>query len=254
MRLAQIFGLKYDLKSEAAIIQDIMNDVKSAIISSYNTFVNGDKAKEPVLQMLADHGEPFSKGLVSAMEDIVANIDKYSHVQLFNRINTILGAIHAMKSDPDKKVRNMIHNSIRVTRQSEKNYREHVKSKFEMVISRLSYTLEKQAKILQKFLPKEIPLEGGAVEPQRKELSKQKLLDFSRTPAASRYGLTSLDVMEKVLFYPDLRQKLTTLINSIDRGHMPLDGPEVNQSVEDIMSNFKARAKEDNSALFGEEK
>jgi glutaredoxin-related protein len=75
---------------------------------------------------------------------------------------------------------------------------------------------------------------------------------FSRSLAAQRYGLDSLDVMEKVLFYPDLKQKITTLVNAIDRGHLPVDGPEVMSATKEIMDFFKQ--KETNSEQFDEEK
>jgi hypothetical protein len=251
--LARRFELKYSLLSRADSLQNVVNNIKKDVINMYNLYVNSEKTKEPVLQILANQGEVFSKALIVIMEDMIANIDTYTPVQLFNRINKILGLISEMKKDPENKVRNFIHDAIRVNKDSEKNYREHVKSKFEMVVSRISSILEKQARVLQKLLPKETPLEGGTVEPQRKELSKQKLLDFMRTPAAVSFGLNSLDVMERVLFYPDLKQKLTTLINAIDRGHTPLDGPEVRQATQEIMDNFKSRT-QNNSALFGEEK
>ncbi len=48
-----------------------------------------------------------------------------------------------------------------------------------------------------------------------------------RTPAAQFYKLDNIDVMQKILQYPETREKLTTLINAIDRGHIPADGPEV---------------------------
>jgi uncharacterized protein YeeX (DUF496 family) len=254
IKLADFFELKYKLKSEAASLSDIINDVKKDFINLYNLYVNSDKAKEPVLQILANAGEPFSKSLINEMEKTVASIDTLSEAPplLFRQINKILGSISKMKTDPENSVRVFIHNAVRVNKQSDKNYREHLKSKFEMVIHRISSILEKQARILKAFLPANVPLAGGATTPERKELSKDKLLMFMRSPAAQTYGLDSLDVMEKVLFYPDLKEKTTTLINAIDRGHMPLDGPEIMQVTKEIMDAFKA--KETNAEQFGEEK
>jgi len=245
--------MKYDLKSEASSLSDVMVPIKENLISAYNLYVNSNTAKEPVLQIVADLGEPFSKNVIKKMESIIANIDVLaeSPALLFNMINNLLGSIQEFKDDPEKKIRNFIHDNIRVTKQSERNFRELIKSKFEMVLYRLSGVLEKQAKILRAFLPKEVELKGGVITPQRKQLSKEKLLSFSRTRAAKIYGLDSLDVLEKVLSYDDLREKLTTLINAIDRGHVPFDGIEIAAETQKIMEDFKN--KQNNAKQFGEE-
>src|SRR5204863_141065 len=91
----------------------------------------------------------YSKNIINIMKDMVENIDKYSNQQLFNRINKVLGLINEIKNDPEKKVRNYIHDAIRATKQSERNYREHVKSKFEMIISTISEMLEAMASWLE---------------------------------------------------------------------------------------------------------
>lgn len=240
-RLADLWTVKYNLQSQAATLEDIVNQVKRNLINAYTLYVNADKAKEPILQMLADAGEPFSKSLVRSMEEIVAGIDTLSLVQLFNRVNAILDSINVMKKTPE--VRDFIHNSVRARTEAERNHRERIKSKLEMVISRISGILEKEARVLRKFLPKEVPLAGGVVEPQRMQLSKEKLLMFMRTPAAQRYGLDNIDVVTRLLSYPELREKITTLINSVDRGFYPLDGPEVAAEAAEIKRIYDERQK-----------
>ncbi len=254
-RLAKILERRYSLKAEAADLQQVMNDVKKDVINAYKLYVSGKTAKEPVLQLLANHKEQFSKAVVSIMEDIIANIDTYTPVQLFNRINKILGLINPKIVEEGQLTKDMarkfIDNSIseNMSRESIRNWRDHVKVKFEMVTSRLSSILEKQAKILQKFLPKEVPLEGGGAERQRGELSKEKLRRFMETPAAQKYGLDNMDIMQKVLFYPDLRDLVTTIINSIDRGHTPLDGPKIMEEAKEIAEALKL--KQTNEPFFG---
>jgi len=151
--------------------------------------------------------------------------------------------INDMKNDKDFPVRSFIHDSVRVTKDSERNYRERLKSKFEMIVSRLSSILEREAKKLQTTLPLGTPtgLEGGRVEPQRKELSKEKLLMFMRTPAAQYYGLDNIDIMTKALSYNDVKEKITTLVNAIDRGHLPADGPEVMAETRMIKSRLDSK-------------
>jgi len=227
-RLADLLEHKYGLVSEGASATQV-EEVKRELLNAYKLYVNSKTAKEPILQMLADAGETFSKTLVSMFEGLIASLDKHSNTQLFARVNNMLGMINDMKNDKDFPVRSFIHDAVRVTKDSERNYRERLKSKFEMTISRLSSILEREAKKLQSTLPLGAPtgLEGGRVEPQRKELSREKLLMFMRTPAAQFYGLDNIEVMTHALSYPEVREKITTLVNSIDRGHLPADGPEV---------------------------
>ena len=82
---------------------------------------------------------------------------------------------------------------------------------------------------------------GGAVEPQRKDLSKEKLLMFMKTPAAQLYGLDNIEVMTEVLSYPETKEKIVTLINAIDRGHLPADGPQVMAETRAIKSWLDAK-------------
>jgi len=237
-RLADLLADKYEMVSEGASSAETVKEVKRELINAYRLYVNSKTAKEPILQMLADAGETFSKTLISMFEGIIASLDKHSNSQLFARMNNILGMINDMKNDKDFPVRSFIHDAVRVTKDSERNYRERLKSKFEVIVSRLSSILEREAKRLQTTLPLGAPtgLEAGRVEPQRKELSREKLLMFMRTPAAQFYGLDNIDVMTQALSYSDVKEKITTLVNSIDRGHLPADGPEVMAETRTIKS------------------
>ena len=254
-RLADLVGSKYELISIASL-KNILDQVKDDILTNYKGWVMG---KYKALKILAEnHGIPEVKELYAVYNDLVANIDNYTPVQLFNRVNKILGLIHAMKTDPDKKYRQNIHNSVAISRESDKNYREQLKSGFETNLSNISFGLEKAAKRLRAFVP-EVGLAGGAVEPQRKELSKEKLLMFMKTPAAQFYGLDNMDVMTQILSYPETREKVTTLINAIDRHHIPADGQEVMEETRAIKSWIENKEKTNLPALeqepsFEEEK
>lgn len=225
LRLAKFFEHKYELGSvikTAASPADVLGRAKDEILTNYKHFVMG---KYRALKVLAEQGEPHAKALYVLYNDLVANIDSYSPLQIFNRVNKILGYISNLKADP-KAYRESIHNSVTINRESDRNYREQLKSGFETNLSRISSGLEKAAKLLRAFSP-ETPLAGGAVSPQRKALSKEKLLMFMRSAAALKYGLDNIEVMTQLLSYPETREKLTTLINAVDRGHIPMDGPEV---------------------------
>jgi hypothetical protein len=225
-RLADLFDYKYELSSieKAAAVSpsDVFKQVKDSILTNYTHWVMG---KYRALKLLAEFGEPHAKALYDAYNEIVANIDSLNHIQLFHRINALLNMIREMKANPSV-YRNSIHDSVEVKKESDRNYREQLKSGFETNLSNISFGLEKVAKALQRYVASS-QLHGGAVEPQRKALSKEKLRMFMVTPAAQFYKLDNIDVMQQVLSFPETRDKLTTLINAIDRGQVPADGPDV---------------------------
>lgn len=220
----------------------IVAQIKKDIVNAYDLYVNSATAKEPVLQMLSNAGEEFSKKVVKKFETLVSNINRNAGTveNLYSSIKELRDDFKGAKNN--KKIREAIHNSVRATKESEVNYREHVKSKFEMIVSRVLPTLEKQAQRLSKFIPDEPAQTVSEHEqPHRKELSKEKLAIFMKTPAAQAYGLDNMNVMEKILFFSELRHKVTTLVNAIDRGHIPADGPEVAKETAEIVEAFKLK-------------
>lgn len=253
-RLAQILEMKHSLKiSEATSPRQIVDDAKKEITFAYKYHFSED-AKDPVLQLVATQfNEPWTKKLVSAMTELVANLDEYDLAEIFQRTNSILGAIAEYKRDPDKKVRNFIHDAIKISRESHKNYREQVKSKFETALRRVSGLLEKAASKLKAFLPEDVPLAGGLMEQQRRELSKEKIRTFMVTPIAKSYGLDNIEMMTKILQDPSLRQKLTTIINAIDRGHKPIDGPDIAREVAELAALADQRKTNTPYFEFGQE-
>lgn len=248
-RLGKIFELKYGFVAEAASNDQIRKQVDKDVVLTYNLYVNSATTKEPVLQMLANAGEPFSKGVIDILSSIAKDIGQNSNTQLYTRLNNLMGMIHDAKQKEG--VRKFIHDSVRATKESERNYREHLKSKFEMVIHRVTSLLDKQLKLLQTILPKglEVEQEGGRLEPQRKELSKEKLLIFMKTPGAQQYRLDDMDVMYQILSDPEMKQRLTTLVNAIARGHIPADGPAVSQEAQFIRNWLDQREQTNTTAL-----
>lgn len=244
VRLADLLENKYAVVKTAAPPAELFERAKDDLLNNYKHWVMG---KYRALKILAEAGEPFAKSLYHHYNDLVANIDSYSPVQVFNRVNKILSLIHEMKSEP-KAYRESIHNMVEVKKESDRNYREQLKSGFETNLARISFGLDKVMKVLRAFAPGE-EVGGGAVEPQRKDLSKEKLLVFMKTPAAQYYKLDNMDVMQKILQYTETREKLTTLVNAIDRGHIPADGPEVMEAARAIKSWLDAKEQTNLPAL-----
>lgn len=226
----------------AQVPAQIVAQVKRDITNAYDLYVSSKTAKEPVLQMLADAGEKFSKEIVRKFETLVSNIKKNAGTieQIYHSVNEILGLIKSDLVD-SKEVKKNVEESVRVTRQPEVNYRKHVQQKFNMVILRVSSILEKQAKLLKKFIPDAEPLAGGTVERETFGVSKEKLLMFMKTPAAQKYGLDNMSVMQKLLFFKDLNDKVHKLVMAVDRGHIPRVGPEIDKEVAEIVEAFKLK-------------
>lgn len=212
-RLASIFELKYSLKAEAAI-QDVINDIKRDIINAYKLYVDAKTAKEPALQIFAEAGEPNAAKIIAYMTAMVAKINelgaKPSH--LFKAVNKVLEYTTAL----DKFMKTEGFNPERLPNEATRNQLNHYKRTLGTVLQRLSYILVKQAKILQKFLPQDVPLSGEEIIPDRKPISKDKL----RMYGAVLFGSDNLDIMSKLLEDPEMRERITTLINSIERGNL----------------------------------
>jgi hypothetical protein len=136
-RLADLFEHKYagSVVKTAATPAEVLERVKDDILNNYKHWVMG---KYRAMKILAEAGEPYAKALYNVYNDLVANIDTYSPLQLFNRVNKILAAIKEMKVDSSK-YRDSIHSIVEVHRESDRNYREQLKSGFETNLKNISY-------------------------------------------------------------------------------------------------------------------
>lgn len=225
-RLAALMDNKYHLISKAATWNE---EAKRAVKNAFNLYVNPDSPSlvEPILQMLADSGEPVSKNILSKMNSVVANLDHPNHEKILGLIKDVVDTI---TPDAKKEVRNFIHTHTKGTTEAQRNHRERLKSKFDTVTVPL-------VSVLSKIVGRErvLPI-------RRMELSKEKLLMFSRSAAAQKYGFDNLEVLTRLLSYPDLRDRLTTLINAVDRGHIPADGPEIMKETGEIKALLAQKA------------
>jgi hypothetical protein len=250
-RLARLIA-KYGLVAEAAPedalpLSLLVAEIKKDLIGNYQRWVIGDKYR--ALKILAEANIPEVKELYDMYNDLIANIDYYSATQLFNRVEKIRTFIREMKEDPKKSYRNNIHDSVKVHRESDRNYREHLKSGFETNLLNISTGLSNVSKKLKALVP-DIKTEVGDFSPTRKALSKEQLLMFVRSPVSQLYGLDDLDVVEKLLSYPETREKITTLINAVKRGHVPRNGAEVAQEAADYRKVLQDHATT-NAPYFG---
>ncbi len=234
--MAQLYELKLSLQSQAAA-KDVMNDIKRDLIDAYKNYASARTARPAynIMPLLAQKGEPNSKEIIARLKDIVDNLDTLSVSQMFNKVNGILAIISKLSEDENhKEIRNAIFRAWFPTLeqkevgQADKNQADMALSKFEQtVFKKFARHLEVQAKKLKGLGQIATPIAGGPSEPLPKALSKETYLMFMKTPEAAQYGLDDMDVMTKMLEFPDTRYLVDRLINAIKRGHRPRVGGEV---------------------------
>lgn len=227
-KLGRLFGAKYSVSNELISQASLKEEVKREILNAYKLYVDGSSPqnKEPIIQMLANSDEPICKQVISDMTELVANLDHPKHEKLIALMQRV---IDTLTPEAILQVREFIQSSTKGTNEAQRNHRERLKSKFEDRVKRL-------VGILSKMLGKERVLDRT-----RMPITKEKLLVFMRTPSAEKYGLDDMDVMTRLLSYPELREKITTLVNAIDRGHMPLDGPEIAKETAELAELFRQK-------------
>jgi hypothetical protein len=222
-----------------------MAEVKRDILDSYRNYFSRS-AKNSMLQYAADKGDPQTVELTYKMDKLVRDIDTTSPVKLIKALNELLGIMYKMKADPAKAARQAIRDSLRG--HPERTI-QHYLTTFEGFLSKAFSTLQKAAVKLQVIVP-DVAVHGGAISRQRGELAIKDIMDFVKfTPVFRNYGLDSTDVMEQFLQDPELKQRLTTLINSIDRGHAPLDGPEVSRIAQEIKQKLDQKNQKNQTNL-----
>jgi hypothetical protein len=254
VRLAQLLAIKYGLESRAAVPVNedrIVAETKRDVRDAYRNYFSRS-ARDSMFQYAADLGEPMSVELVKKMDKLVVGLDKITPQKLMSGLNEVLSLMYQMKTDPERGVRNAIHDSAPAGTEAQRNTRQRLLSKYERSISMAFPALQKAAVRLQVIVPDMV--QGGNVERQRADLSKQQLMDFvMNNPAFRTYGVNSLDVMEQFLSDPDLKHRLITLINAVNRGHLPLDAPAVIEFAQHIRKWLDSQQQTNQPELESEE-
>lgn len=251
-RLAKLFEAKYGLVSQAnserekflakldkpvpsALLEQDPEIIKQNIKDAYRTYIISPPKAYNILPLLQAQNEPFVDKFIKSLEVLVSSMDGIKLETLFARVNDLLGMITDAKND--REVRENIHLIF-----SKPKDREMAKNKFEHVLyTKIASILYTAARSLKSLIASKATIKGGPSEAERRQLSKDELWIFMQTPAAQKYGLDNLDVMEKILFFPELRDKITRLVNAIKRGHIPVDGPEIAKETAEIMAALKAK-------------
>jgi hypothetical protein len=249
VRLAQLFELKYGFQSEAAhtpVSEDrIFAEAKRDVLEGYRQYFSRS-AKDSMLQYAADKGDPAAIAVTYKIDQMVKDIDKTTPEKLINSLNDIIGLMYKMKSDPTKATRQTIRDSLVGHKES---VVKHYLTKYERIMSAAFPLLQKIAVRLQVLTP-DVAIHGGNVSRQRGDLTKQELVNFVLYSSPFKtYGLDSLDVIEKFLEDPELKEKLTTLVNSVKKGNVPLEGFQVHTLAQQIKKKLDEKGKTNLPAL-----
>lgn len=245
-RLAQLLEQKY-LISEAGdpVREDkILSAVTTELINNFKLYVDSQSPsnRNPVLGMMVNMGEPHVARIVDKINKLISQtgneLDAHEYMKYVTEILSLILLMQGEKAD----VNNFILENFRTSRHADRNYRDQVMRKLWANISIIYSVYQKIARTLKVLVP-DANVPSDKVEPQRGEISRDKYIDFMYGPAAQKYGLNNFGILTKVLEDPALKEKLTTLINSVDRGHVPLDGPEVAAATKEIMDLYNMKNK-----------
>lgn len=241
-RLARFLEAKYQFRSITAaesyfVITPLLREVKSNILDVYRNYFSRS-ARDSMFQFAADAEDPLAIELTFKMDTLVKNIDNLSVQELAKSINVLLNIMLAMKGDANKSTRQAISDVLPGRTQSQRDARERALVKYERSLSYSFSALQKIVNKLQAEAPGVKPVEGD-ISRQRGELTKQQLLDFLlSSPLFANHNLSSLDIMEAITSDPDLKDKLTTLINTVKRGHDPKNAPYITNLVKEIANRI----------------
>lgn len=238
-RLADLLAHKYELVSTGvgAPAPHTLEQVKKSIRNAYDLYVNPNKAKEPVIQMIANINEPYSKRLMSAMTKFIAELDTLTPTRILNRLVKIANDLYEMSESHEAAVRKSIHEAVRRLRTPDENYRELIKSKFGMAIYRLSSQFVDIASILSKSMEAEgrVRIPPKVELPPPKALSKDQRRNFLYDPKAKAAGIDSLDIMQQVMD----TNKGPLLLDTLIRSKTP--NPPVLAAIKKITDRIKAK-------------
>jgi len=216
------------LKDAAKKIEDCY---KARVISKkYNT-----------LRILEGFGDLFSKSLIEDMGSLVSSLDKLVKGTDKDR-DLFLLEMANIKSDiinNRDRVKQEIMDSWEINRESDRNRLKQMVYTFLEALAYIERIFKEVTEIIEKYCsPAFVELThkilSGKIEPVRKALNKDQILTFSRTFYAKKYGIDSLDILERLLRSPAIREKLTTVINAVNRGKIPKDGPAILEEAQKI--------------------
>jgi hypothetical protein len=242
VRLAQLLAIKYGLQSRAAgpgvdenrLIASARQDIMDAFTNHFSDSARGAISKSPrgsIFRLMGDAGDPLCERLVYRMDTLVGKMAEMTPSKMLGAINDLLAQLEFMKSDEDRSVRNNIRKAFRG--HSEAAIKSQL-GRYEDSLKRSHSLLKKAASKLQILRP-QTEVTTQTIESQPGELTLAEMTTFvQRTPAFKNYGLDSLEAITLMNQDPALQRIMTKVVNAVNRGQIPADGPEVQKAAEGI--------------------
>lgn len=189
----------------------------------------------------AIQGHEFCRDLLAIIDYLQANRD-ISKIQTIEALHDIISLI---QNQDISNVSEMIFQVIPISKKHDIKLRNDQFAKAKKGISRI---LDLTQEILSDF--DEYPLINKH-ENSRASVSEKDIISFVREH--SEYGIKNLEDWRIVTEYnPELKNKLTTVINALKRGHSPKDAAQVRMEVAEILKN-QAEKEANNSFIFDED-
>jgi uncharacterized coiled-coil protein SlyX len=248
-RLAQLLTIKYGLQSEATVdearlIASAKQDVMDAFTHHFSDAAQGAISKGPkgsIFRLMAGAGDPLCERLVYRMDNLVAKLDELTPSKMLGILNDIMIQLSFMNSDEDRIVRNNIRQA----------FRGHSEAAVKGQLARYSDSLKRTHSLLKKAATKlqilrpQVEVPDQTVVPPPGELTLAEMTAFvQRTPAFKSFGLDSIDVVSIMNDDPALKRVMTKVVNAVNRGLIPRDGPEVQKAAQEIkawIDNIQAK-------------
>jgi len=283
--LGQIFEERY----KKAGMEHVENMVRSKIDSLYKILDNyniirfcaetGASRPKGADERKAVAGYQFCKNLVSRIDYLEANKKIVSLGQLRENLLHIIKLVAENKdakfdasgniSDDGEfpkvqfpHVSELIFRAIPIKKKHDFKLRDEQFGKAKTGLSRilsLSTDMLKDIRELEIMSPEsfkheneseiDINSDHARFSPQRAPISVYDIVDFIRQHG-DEYGISSQDDWEIALRNdPELKEKMTTVINAINRGHLPKDSADVKMQIAEIMKHHEQK-KENNAHMF----
>jgi hypothetical protein len=249
--IGRILAIKYAQQlpsniDKQGVLEDIARDVKGALQS----YVFDTTSKNPIIQYLDRRGyggtiDLFVKYLISESLTLYTKIDELIKEPVQDRLLMIMMNIKNDILQGKKAVVEALKHSLKLNNESSRNEANRLASKFDITVTNLADNLTRKGRIVYKYCSPEFQeiaadIIKAKVESQRMPLTKMQLFIFAHTPVAEKYGLTSIEILQRLLEDPEMREKLTTVINAVHRGHnFPKNGPEILEEAQAIAKRMQ---------------
>lgn len=279
VRLADLFVVKYKFAESSATVEGDLRQKINLLWNIPNKTFNilkacaESEASKPKnsREQMAVEGFRFCRDLLAMINYLKINILNISLGEmrevLLNIVNLIDSNKNIKVSDKGKlsgkgepvegqfpHVSELITEMIPLANRSDLKKKQDLYSKARTGLSRilsLSNTMLDELKRLEVMVPEKFTHETitdvdinqenpSRFTPQRRSLNTHDLIDFIRQ-YGDDYGIPDREHWELLVRDPEVKERVTTIINALNRGHVPRDSIFAKEEIRKIIEEYKAR-------------